>query len=482
MRRGSGTTQRVFDSVALNGIVTLLVVGIAVYLSYTANNGLPFEPTYKVSADVPSAGQLVRHADVRIGGARVGQVMSIEAIPATKRQPAHARLHLALAQSAGKLPVDSRSEVRLASILGGKYLALVPGRSHQTIPDGGILPERQSRAGVDMDQAFRVLDPPTRRAFANGISELGTGVAGRGVAVNQTLGNFAAAAAPLQRVLTNLAAPQTGLGALIRSAAAAGATVQPDAAQLASLVDRSASTLAAVNAAGGSLGRAVAGLPAAEAQSTTTLTHLHPALAEAAALVRELRPAAPLLRPTINGLDRTLRVATPIAPQVRSLAQPQQRLFSAVSRYASDPLAIRALQLLGANDLASFGASGFIGLGGILATVSAAQLNCNSIALWAHNLAGVSGDGDRSGAWVRDLPIFKTNETQHSATSASDLHVNAYPNENAQECESGNEPYKPGAQIGNPAGNQSRTVAITHAPADATRRAVAAGVIRGGGR
>ena len=480
MRRVS-RSQMFFDSLLLNGIVTLLVVGIAVYLSYTANNGLPFEPTYRISADVPSAGQLVRHADVRIGGARVGQVLSIEAMPARPHAPAHARLHLALSKGAGKLPVDSHSEVRLASILGGKYLALVPGRSQRMIPDGGVLPASQARPSVDMDQAFRVLDPPTRRALANGVSELGTGLAGRGVAFNRSLGNLAALAAPMQRVLENLAAPQTRLGALIANAAAASATIEPSATQLAGLIDRSAATFAAVNAAGGALGRTVAGLPSAEAQATTTLTHLRPALAEAAALTRDLQPAAPLLRPTLSGLDKTLRVATPIAPQVRTLAKPQLGLFAAVRRYASDPLAIRALQLLGANDLATFGASGFVGLGGILATASEAQLNCNVMALWAHNLAGVSGDGDRSGAWVRDLPITKNNgETQHSKTPASDLHVNAYPNENAQECEAGNEPYKPGQQIGNPPGNQSKTVALTHATAAATQRAIAAGVIRRG--
>ena len=475
-------SERFFDSLTLNGVVVLLVVGVAVYLSYTANNGLPFEPTYHVSADVPSAGQLVRHADVRIGGARVGQVVSIEAIPAHGSMPAHARLHLALSKSVGRLPVDSRSEVRLASILGGKYLALVPGRSRQTIADGGLLPISHSRSTVDMDQAFRVFNPPTRRALANGISELGTGLAGRGVALNAALGSFAQAVAPLQRVLTNLAAPQTRLAAFIQGAAGSASTLAPVASDLAGLVDRSAATLAAVNAAGDSLGRAVAGLPAAEAQSTTTLTHLRPALAEAAALTRGLAPAAPLLRPTVSALDQTLRVATPVATQMRTLAKPQLELFAAVDKYATDRLAIRALQLLGANDLATFGASGFVGLGGILATVSEAQLNCNVIALWAHNLAGVSGDGDRSGAWVRDLPIAKTNEAQHSATPASDLHVNAYPNENAQECEAGNEPYKPGQQIGNPAGDQSRTVALTQAPADATRRAIAAGVITRSGR
>ena len=192
--RSTSRRQRVLDSVMLNGIVTLIVIGVAVYLSYTANNGLPFKPTYRVSADVPSAGQLVRHADVRIGGARVGQVLSIEAIPARGNEPARARLHLALNESVGKLPADSRSEVRLASILGGKYLALEPGRSKRTVPEGGVLPVARAQATVDMDQAFRVLDPPTRRALAKGITELGTGLAGRGVALNRTLGNLSAAA------------------------------------------------------------------------------------------------------------------------------------------------------------------------------------------------------------------------------------------------------------------------------------------------
>src|SRR4051812_50118216 len=102
--RARAAAQRLVDSPLLNGVVTLAVIGIAVYLSYTANNGLPFDQTYRISADVPNAGQLVRHADVRIGGARVGQVMSIEAIPARPNPPARARLKPTLSQLAGKRP------------------------------------------------------------------------------------------------------------------------------------------------------------------------------------------------------------------------------------------------------------------------------------------------------------------------------------------------------------------------------------------
>ena len=61
----------------LIGAATVLVVLVAVFLSYNANQGLPFVPAYKLKAETPSAANLVRGNEVRIGGARVGTVDSI---------------------------------------------------------------------------------------------------------------------------------------------------------------------------------------------------------------------------------------------------------------------------------------------------------------------------------------------------------------------------------------------------------------------
>ena len=61
---------------------------------------------------------------------------------------------------------------------------------------------------------------------------------------------------------------------------------------------------------------------------------------------------------------------------------------------------------------------------------------------------------------------------------APDLHLNYYPNMNAQECEAGNEPFNADEQaIGNPAGLQPTTTEDTDPPAIATRRARAAGLL-----
>src|SRR4051812_28018758 len=60
------------------GAVTVLGVVVAGFLSYQANQGLPFVPTYKLSAELPNAATLVPGNDVRIVGIRVGQIKTVE--------------------------------------------------------------------------------------------------------------------------------------------------------------------------------------------------------------------------------------------------------------------------------------------------------------------------------------------------------------------------------------------------------------------
>ena len=71
-------------SPTLVGAVTVLVVIVAVFLAYQANQGLPFVPTYKLSAKVPNANTLVPGNEVRIGGIRVGAINDRRAGPAAR--------------------------------------------------------------------------------------------------------------------------------------------------------------------------------------------------------------------------------------------------------------------------------------------------------------------------------------------------------------------------------------------------------------
>ena len=55
----------------------MLVILVAVFLAYNANNGLPFVSTYDLKVRVPNAQALVKGNEVRIGGARVGTVRKV---------------------------------------------------------------------------------------------------------------------------------------------------------------------------------------------------------------------------------------------------------------------------------------------------------------------------------------------------------------------------------------------------------------------
>ena len=128
----------------LIGAVTVLITVVAVILSYNANQGLPFVPTYHVKAEVPDASGLVEGNEVRIGGKRVGVVDGIAGHVGP--HAAYAELRLKLDQTVKPLHADSQVTVRPRSPLGLKYLELVPGRRGRPIREGGRLSLAQAAA------------------------------------------------------------------------------------------------------------------------------------------------------------------------------------------------------------------------------------------------------------------------------------------------------------------------------------------------
>ena len=87
-RRGGAS---IAGSPVLIGALTTLVVIVAVFLSYNANSGLPFVPTYDVEAELPNAANLVVGNEVRIGGFRVGAIDEITPVREPGRHRVRAR-------------------------------------------------------------------------------------------------------------------------------------------------------------------------------------------------------------------------------------------------------------------------------------------------------------------------------------------------------------------------------------------------------
>ena len=182
-------------SPTLVGAVTVLVVVVAVFLSYQANQGLPFVPTYKLSAELPNAATLVPGNEVRIGGIRVGQIKSVDPEtvddapcpddPTLQCTTQVAKVNMELNQDLDPLPTNSTVVVRAKSALGLKYLEINRGDSSQGFEPGSTMPLSAAQPEpVEIDQVFNMFDEPTRDAIQTNLLEFGNALAGRGVDLN----------------------------------------------------------------------------------------------------------------------------------------------------------------------------------------------------------------------------------------------------------------------------------------------------------
>jgi len=463
MRGTRKAALEIFDNPILVGAVTILVIAVAVYLSYIAENGLPFAPAYQIKVDVPNADELVKNADVRVGGARVGQVLTISPEPAGTDPGYHApfaRLGLSLQKSLGPLPYDTKYEIRVASVLGGKYLEILPGQDRSTsqtpsLQDGGTFQlgtaVPRSIPVVDLDTAFRTFGPKTQQGIRNTSAELGEAVAGRGSQFNDTIYQLHQLIGPLEDLLRVFASPSTHLAQFISGAAATASAFAGVAPTFSALLSDGAVTFQALN--NSNLGQTIDQLPSTEAVGTTVLTNAEPVLADAAAVVQELKPGASLLPLAAQRLDQIIRAATPVYKLAPELAAKLQAALADVDKLASNPAAIETFNVLGNNDLATFAASAFVGLGAILESAATAQLSCNSEGIWASNFGGPNNplsEGDAGGSWLRSSAVLDTSTLSQSPTPASNLHLNYYPNETPGNCTAGNEHYAAGQDIGQP--------------------------------
>src|SRR6266498_229932 len=196
-RRGSAS---IVANPVLVGAVTVLVVVVAVFLAYNANNGLPFVPTTQIKVQLANGSNLVKGNEVREGGYRIGVVSEIKPIALNGKSTAvgseqqvdqptvGAQITLKLDKKVGKIPADSNIVVRPRSALGLKYLEFTRGRSTtKYLSDGATIPVTQTQVPVQIDDVFRIFDRPTRIASQENLNGFGNALATRGPDLNQTI-------------------------------------------------------------------------------------------------------------------------------------------------------------------------------------------------------------------------------------------------------------------------------------------------------
>jgi phospholipid/cholesterol/gamma-HCH transport system substrate-binding protein len=122
----------------LMGAVVLLVAGLFLAFAYSTTR-VQVTRGYELSAKFDRIDGLRVGSDVRLSGIRVGSVVDARLEPNTYL----AIIRLSL-DSSVRLPVDTVAEVASDGLLGGNFVALVPGGDDQIIPPGGEIRQTQS--------------------------------------------------------------------------------------------------------------------------------------------------------------------------------------------------------------------------------------------------------------------------------------------------------------------------------------------------
>jgi virulence factor Mce-like protein len=340
------STAALIASPVLVGAVTVMIVLIAVYISYGANQGLPFVPTYDLQAELPSGAKLVKGNEVRLGGFRVGVVNDLEPVTVTRRGRTRsvALVTLKLDKTLEHLSRDTRIRVRPRSALGLKYLEIAPGRSKRTFAAGDTIPLRNATQPLDLEDVFSTFNRRTRPAVQSATEGFGDAFAGRGQSLNTAIAALRPFFRSLEPVMKNLSAPDTELDQFFLQLGRASAQVAPVAQIQADLFTDMADTFAAISADPRALQATIEKSPPTLDTSIRSLHVQRPFLADFTDLSRRLRPAARQLPRSLPAINTAFKVGTPVLPRTVQLNDRLKTAFNAASDLFDDPNTLLSLR------------------------------------------------------------------------------------------------------------------------------------------
>jgi ABC-type transporter Mla subunit MlaD len=453
--------QGIASNPVLVGAVTVLVILVAVFLAYNANNGLPFVSTYDLKAKVPNAQALVKGNEVRIGGARVGVVKAVKPVE-LKNGNFAAELSLSLDKIADPVPVDSTMIIRPKSPLGLKYLQIVPGDSSKGFKAGATIPIAAARPEpVDIDEFFSMFDEKTRFAIRQNEAGFGNAFAGRGPQLNAAFGSLRKLAESAQAPLANLVAPSTNFGGFWRALESFNATLAPVAEINGTLFVALDTTFAAfARVSRPFIQETISKGPETLDTAIRDLPAINPFLQSSERFFAAFEPGSKALADSSPILNATEVAGIPVLKASPVFNAQLAPTADALLAFQETPGVFSGLNLLiDTNEVLDPGIS----------FIAPAQSTCNYLTLAFGNVASALSENNGKAFWAGALalqpPAGPNNEGGASSAPANGpesdnhLHSNPYPNTaspgQTEECEAGNEPYNTGkTTIGNAPGNQ----------------------------
>ena len=274
---------------------------------------------------------------MRIGGVSVGKVKEIQLAPQEFRVNGNDTTEATMEIRPEFAPIseDTRAILRQKTLLGETYIELTPGSEPgeqaapvslgaaanvsdadsegiATVEEGGTLGVEQTQDATQIDEIFNALDEQTRESFQSWLASSSDAIEGRGLDLNDALGNlgpFVSDAADLLEILNR---QKVALKGLVRDTGSVFEALTAQDQALAGVITGSNETFEALASEDEALAESFQILPTFERESRLTFERLDEFQADTRPLVQDLIPVAHDLSPTLASVRR-------LSPNLESL-------------------------------------------------------------------------------------------------------------------------------------------------------------------
>jgi phospholipid/cholesterol/gamma-HCH transport system substrate-binding protein len=340
-------------------VILLLILGAGIILSYyyvTAGGRLPLSGhLYTITAEVQDPQALLKHADVRAAGVKVGSVSNITNQVVGQNTIADVQMQL----NSDIAPVyrDATVIIRQKTLVGENYVEITRGHPQAgLVRDGGTLGLSHDLESVPLDEILNALDPTVRSEVRTDLQSLGAGLHHEGKHLNEFLGELQPTVYNGGVVFNVLNHQRAQVADVVSQTGTVMQALANRTQDLRTLITAAGQTAQAVASRDAALQESLIQLPPTLAQARTSvatlagfsglaapvISNLRVAVQNLGPVMRELRPTAAAARRLFDDLPPFLRVANPLLSSLRrfsSASKPAVPSIEALLSQANPALA-----------------------------------------------------------------------------------------------------------------------------------------------
>lgn len=303
-----------------------------------------FGPRYELRAVLPSAVGIDEGTPVQVEGSDVGRVSEVEA------RGDKAVVTFEVDSTHAPLPAGSKPKVEWRSVLGERFLAMVPGkRENPPIPDGSLV--EGGTPQVTAEDVLETLDPQTRAHLNGVVSGLNGTLDGREKDLKATAQTAGPAVQSLGSVLDAVGKDGPAIHELVTKMHGVSQVLAGRQDRLSGVVENLGAVTENMVGEQEQLSAALGELPPTLDAAKGTFDKVPPAVDSLNPLLKDLKPATAKLPSVTQNLSPVLRDLRPTVAQLRPTIRATNQALDVTpglldSAHATVPKTTQALHTL----------------------------------------------------------------------------------------------------------------------------------------